>query len=93
MRQPNNPNSRSQLAAAIIASARDALHYARRIELLAAGYNLQNSDKALLDVAKIVATAGGMLHSSGQVLLGEAYNGTIAASPQTGETTPQEQND
>jgi hypothetical protein len=92
MRQPNNPNSLLQLGAAISASARDVLHYARRIEIAAIGRGTDDSDLDLLGAARIAANAGAMLQSLAATLLGEAYrNETLTASLETSAPEPQKE--
>ncbi len=95
MRQHNNPNSRLQIGAALATSAKDAYHYARRIEILAAGRGSNDSDLTLVDVAKAVSNAASMLQSAAEILLGEkivvlsrekiANENTIAPSVEAGE--------
>jgi hypothetical protein len=94
MRQPNNPNSLLQLGAAISASARDVLHYARRIEIAAIGRGTDDSDLDLLGAARIAANAGAMLQSLASALLGEAYrNETLTASLEASPPRTEEQQD
>ncbi len=96
MRQPNNPNSRLQIGTALATSAKDAYHYARRIEILAAGRGSNDSDLMLIDVARSVSNAASMLQSAAEILLGEkivvlsrekiANENSVAASVETRET-------
>lgn len=90
MRIPHNPNSRAQIAREIDNLSKDAAHYARRLELLAAGRSISDSDIALLDVAKIAKQAALMLQAVVDTLLSEiSRNEAATPSNETSETTPQ----
>lgn len=88
MRTPHNPNSRAQIAREIDSLSKDAAHWARRVELSAAGRSLADSNATLLDAAKIAKQAASMLQTVAEVLLSQGENNATAID-ETSQTTPQ----
>lgn len=86
MRTPHNPNSRAQIAREIDNLSKDAAHWARRVELSAAGRSLADSNIALLDAARIAKQAATMLQAVAEILLSEiSRNEAATTSNETSE--------
>lgn len=88
MRTPHNPNSRAQIAREIDNLSKDAAHWARRVEVLAAGRSLADSDKITLDAAKIARQAATMLQAVVDILLSQGNNAATLID-ETSQTAPQ----
>lgn len=95
MRIPHNPNSRAQIAKEIDSLSKDATHWARRAELLAAGRSLADSDKMILNAAKIAKEAATMLQAVVDMLLLQQgvsnENAAVCSQISTTDSTPEKE--